>query len=99
VTAITRMSDAATSDCSHESGFAFGLLGPLEISVKGQPRALPRRKQRLLLTLLLVSQEEVVSVDRLVDQLWGERPPKTAVGALQNLVSEVLDRRAVVGIT
>jgi YVTN family beta-propeller protein len=50
---------------------------------------LPRRKQRLLLTLLLLSQEEVVSIDRLVDQLWGERPPKTAVGALQNLVSEV----------
>ena len=82
------MPDAATSGFSHESGFAFRLLGPLEISVNGRPRVLPRRKQRLLLTLLL-SQEEVVSIDRLVDQLWGERPPKTAVGALQNLVSEV----------
>jgi DNA-binding SARP family transcriptional activator/streptogramin lyase len=74
---------------NHESRFAFRLLGPLEVFVDGQPRVLPRRKQRLLLTLLLLSQEEVVSIDRLVDQLWGERPPKTAVGALQNLVSEV----------
>jgi DNA-binding SARP family transcriptional activator/streptogramin lyase len=83
------MPDAANSTFSHESGVAFRLLGPLEISVRGRPCELPRRKQRLLLTLLLMSHEEVVSIDQLVDQLWGERPPKTAVGALQNLVSEV----------
>jgi DNA-binding SARP family transcriptional activator/DNA-binding beta-propeller fold protein YncE len=83
------MPDDATSDFNHEGRFAFRLLGALEISLNGRPRVLPRRKQRLLLTLLLLSQEEVVSIDRLVDQLWGERPPKTAVGALQNLVSEV----------
>jgi DNA-binding SARP family transcriptional activator/DNA-binding beta-propeller fold protein YncE len=82
------MSDAAKSDFNHESGFAFRLLGSLEISVNGQPRELPRRKQRLLLTLLLLS-DVVVSIDRLVDQLWGGHPPKTAVGSLQNLVSEI----------
>jgi DNA-binding SARP family transcriptional activator/streptogramin lyase len=89
VSVISRMPNAATSDFNPEGGFAFRLLGSLEISVNGQPRELPRRKQRLLLTLLLLSQEEVISIDRLIDQLWGERPPKTAVGALQNLVSEV----------
>lgn len=87
--AVSRMPDAAISDFNHGSGFVFRLLGPLEVFVDGQPRVLPRRKQRLLLTLLLLSQEEVVSIDRLVDQLWGDRPPKTAMGALQNLVSEV----------
>ena len=32
---------------------------------------------------------EVVATDRLVDQLWGEQPPKTAATSLQNLVSQL----------
>jgi len=65
------------------------LLGPLEAGVEGLPVQLRRRKQRELLALLALRAGEVVSTDRLVDELWGEAPPKAAVGSLQNLVSEL----------
>jgi class 3 adenylate cyclase len=65
------------------------LLGPLEAGVEGRSVELRRKKQRELLALLALRAGEVVSTDRLVDALWGEAPPKAAVGSLQNLVSEL----------
>ena len=65
------------------------VLGPLEVTVDGRPVELRRKKQRALLALLALHAGEVVSTDRIVDELWGETPPKTAVGSLQNLVSEL----------
>ncbi len=50
---------------------------------------LRRAKQRSLLALLLLNVGEIVSTDRLVEELWAGQPPKTAVGSLQNLVSEL----------
>jgi class 3 adenylate cyclase len=65
------------------------LLGPLEVFVDGRSIELRRKKQRALLAFLALRAGEVVSTDRLVDELWGEVPPKAAVGSLQNLVSEL----------
>ncbi len=65
------------------------LLGPLEAGVGGRSIELRRKKQRELLALLALRAGEVVSTDRLVDELWGEAPPKAVVGSLQNLVSEL----------
>jgi DNA-binding SARP family transcriptional activator/tetratricopeptide (TPR) repeat protein len=65
------------------------LLGPLEVGVSGHRLELRRQKQRSLLALLALRAGEVVSTDRLVEELWGEAPPKAAVGSLQNLVSEL----------
>jgi DNA-binding SARP family transcriptional activator len=65
------------------------LLGPLELVVDGSPVAVKRKKQRALLALLALHAGEVLSTDRLVSELWGETPPKAAVGSLQNLVSEL----------
>jgi DNA-binding SARP family transcriptional activator len=49
-------------------------------------------RQRSVLALLLVARGQVVSVDRLVEDLWsGEAPPR-AIGALQAYVSHL--RRA-----
>jgi class 3 adenylate cyclase len=39
--------------------------------------------------LLLLNAGEVVSTDRLVEELWAGEPPKAAVGSLQNLVSDL----------
>jgi DNA-binding SARP family transcriptional activator len=48
---------------------------------------LRRAKQRALLAFLALHAGEVVSTDRLVDALWGERAPPTATTSLQNNIS------------
>jgi DNA-binding SARP family transcriptional activator len=65
----------------------FRVLGPLEVRVEGRALELKRRKQRALLALLLLHAGEVVSSDRLIDELWSGKPPKAAAGSLRNLVS------------
>jgi predicted ATPase/DNA-binding SARP family transcriptional activator len=47
------------------------------------------RKQRGLLALLLLHANEVVSRDRLIDELWSEQPPETAANTLQVHVSQL----------
>jgi predicted ATPase/DNA-binding SARP family transcriptional activator len=62
----------------------FRLLGPLEVlDDGGAPIPLGGKRPRALLTMLLLRPNEVVSIDRLIDGIWGERPPATAQGALQ----------------
>ena len=46
-------------------------------------------KQRALLAVLLLHAGETMSTERLVDALWGEKPPATAVKALQVYVSQL----------
>jgi DNA-binding SARP family transcriptional activator len=67
----------------------FRILGPLEVMQDEAPLALGGQKQRALLGLLLMRAGEVIATDRLVDQLWGERPPRTATTSLQNHVSQL----------
>ena len=67
----------------------FRILGPLEVLDDGTPVPLGGRNQRALLTLLLLRANEAVSTERLVDQLWGEHPPRTATTSLQNTVSQL----------
>jgi DNA-binding SARP family transcriptional activator len=65
----------------------FRILGPLEAVDGGRAVELPRRKHRALLATLILHAGEVVSPDRLIEDLWGESPPRTARDALQNYVS------------
>ena len=67
----------------------FRLLGPLVVVRDDAPVRLGRGKRRSLLALLLLHANEVVSQDRLIDALWGERPPAAPRTALQVLVSEL----------
>lgn len=67
----------------------FRILGPLEVVDEGRPLTVDRRLSRALLAYLLLHPNEPVSSDRLVDQLWGDEPPKTAVASLQNYVSRL----------
>ena len=46
-------------------------------------------RQRAVLAILLLHRGEVVSVDRVVDELWGERPPDTATKTVQVYVSRL----------
>jgi DNA-binding SARP family transcriptional activator len=70
----------------------FHILGPLEALDEGRSVALGGSKQRALLAVLLLHANETLSADRLIDDLWGERPPATAGKTLQVHVSRL--RRA-----
>ena len=67
----------------------FRVLGPLEIRDGDAVIWLGGQKQRALLALLLLHAGRVVPSDKLLDDLWGERPPPTATSSLQNLVSQL----------
>jgi predicted ATPase/DNA-binding SARP family transcriptional activator len=67
----------------------FRILGPLEVSDGERSIPLGGAKQRALLAVLLLHANEVVSTDRLIDDLWGEHPPETASTALQGYVSRL----------
>src|SRR6476646_4747953 len=67
----------------------FRVLGPVEVLQDGRQLRLGGPKQRVLLALLLLNANEVVSRDRLIDGLWGERPPPSAAHTLENYVSRL----------
>jgi class 3 adenylate cyclase/predicted ATPase len=67
----------------------YRVLGPLEVRDGEQSLPLTGAKQRALFALLLLNANHVVSRDRLIDELWGEQPPKTAVQILQVMVSRL----------
>src|SRR5580693_2712589 len=70
----------------------FRLLGPLEAQDGERRVELGRPKQRVLLAVLLVHANHVVSLDRLIEELWGAGPPPQAAASLQTYVSNL--RRA-----
>jgi predicted ATPase/DNA-binding SARP family transcriptional activator len=61
----------------------FRILGSLEAVTGGKPADLGAPKQRALLAVLLADGGRVVPRERLVDALWGEDPPASAVQSLQ----------------
>ena len=67
----------------------FRVLGSLEVVDRGREIPLGGAKQRAVLAILLLHAGEVVSVDRLVDELWGERPPDTATKTVQVYISRL----------
>src|ERR671930_1163768 len=67
----------------------FGLLGPLTVSREGTELQLGGPKQRALLAILLLEANHAVSADRLIDALWGDRPPDTAKNTIQVYVSQL----------
>jgi DNA-binding SARP family transcriptional activator len=70
----------------------LGILGPIEVRTDGVPATLGGPRQRAVLAVLAIHPNQVVSVDRLVDDIWGEHPPATAVHTLHVFVSRL--RRA-----
>lgn len=70
----------------------FGVLGPVEVWDGGRLLPLGGPRERFLLGRLLLADGRVVPAERLIDELWGERPPTTAKAQLHNLVSKVRGR-------
>jgi len=67
----------------------FRILGPLDVDDADRSLALGGEKQRSLLALLLLHRGELLSSDRLIDELWGERPPTTAAKNIHVYVSRL----------
>jgi YVTN family beta-propeller protein len=67
----------------------FLILGPLEVRQGGRIVALGGPQQRAVLAILILHANEVVSRDRLIEGLWGERPPKSAGHILESYVSRL----------
>jgi predicted ATPase/DNA-binding SARP family transcriptional activator len=67
----------------------FGVLGPLTVERDGQPVRIPSGHQRSLLALMLMNAGVALSRDRLIDELWGEQPPSSAVSAIHVHLSKL----------
>jgi predicted ATPase/DNA-binding SARP family transcriptional activator len=73
----------------------FRILGPLEVAEGDRQVPVSGAKERALLAILLIHTGEVVSADRLIDELWGSDLPASPSNALQVVVSRL--RRALEG--
>jgi DNA-binding SARP family transcriptional activator/tetratricopeptide (TPR) repeat protein len=68
----------------------LGFLGPLEVRIDGgAPVAVGGARQKALLAVLALHPNEVVSADRLIDELWGDNAPATAAHTIQVFVSRL----------
>jgi len=65
------------------------LLGHVEVTVDDEPLPLPAAKPRALLAMLALGAGAPVSFNRLIDGLWGERPPASAHKLVQLYVSQL----------
>jgi WD40 repeat protein/DNA-binding SARP family transcriptional activator len=70
-------------------GVEFRILGPLEVATENGPVRLGGRKQRGVLAILLLHANEVVSVERLADELYAGAPPPTADAQVRDHVSQL----------
>jgi len=77
--------DAAGAD----GGFAFRMLGPLEVRLDGEPVQLGSTAVRTLLACLLLEPNQVVPTDRIVDALWGGSPPATYRTMVHGYISKL----------
>jgi len=67
----------------------FRVLGPLEVLEGERVLALGGTRQRSVLALLVLHRGQTLSSDRLIDELWGDRPPADAQTALHQHVSRL----------
>jgi DNA-binding SARP family transcriptional activator/tetratricopeptide (TPR) repeat protein len=67
----------------------FGLLGPLDVELAGQPVRIARRQERCVLAILLLEAGRPVSTDRLAELTWAGQPPAAARDVVQTYISRL----------
>jgi predicted ATPase/DNA-binding SARP family transcriptional activator len=72
------------------------LLGRFDVVHQGTAQALGGPRQRAVLAVLTIHANEIVSTDRLAEEVWGGEPPATAVVTMQRYISHL--RRALDGL-
>ena len=79
----------ATRATNDETRIEFLVLGPLAVRVEGRELPLGGAKQRAVLAALLLRAGELVPVERLIDEVWGDHPPQSAAHGLEAYVSRI----------
>jgi DNA-binding SARP family transcriptional activator/DNA-binding XRE family transcriptional regulator len=70
-------------------GLRLAILGPLEAWRDGEPLSLGTPARRAVLGLLAMDPGALVRRDTIIDVLWGEVPPRTAMSLVQAHVSRL----------
>lgn len=65
------------------------VLGPVEVIIHGAPVRLAKRQHRLIMGILGIEANRSVSTGRLIDLLWGDRPPARPRAVLHSRLSEL----------
>lgn len=86
---LPSVSVSATGLRGTDRGFWLAALGPLEAWRDGMPLSLGPPARCAVLGLLLMDPGALVRRDTIIDTLWGESPPSTAVGLVQAHVSRL----------
>jgi DNA-binding SARP family transcriptional activator len=73
----------------YKSHVEFRILGRLEVVDDGRVVPVERQRARAVLGFLLLHANEAVSAERLIDEVWGPEPTKSAAASLQNYVSHL----------
>ncbi len=71
------------------SGAGFCVLGRVAVTVDGDEVRIPGRRERAVLATLLAARRQVVSVDRLILDIWGDGAAESAPASLQVAVSRL----------
>jgi SARP family transcriptional regulator, regulator of embCAB operon len=71
------------------------LLGPLSASLEDRTITPNAAKQRQVLALLAVNAGQVVTVSTLIEELWGDRPPRSSATTLQTYIFHLRNSLAV----
>src|SRR6476661_1563312 len=66
-----------------------GILGPLMVAVDGREVVIPAPKQCALLAVLVLRRNQVVSVETLVEEIWGDQSPSTATKIIHGYISQL----------
>lgn len=64
----------------------FRILGPLEVVNSGHDLTPSAPKQRAVLALLILRRNRTVQITSLIDELWDDRPPESALPTLQTYI-------------
>src|SRR2546429_1910272 len=67
----------------------FKVLGPLEVLHDGQVCTPTPPKVRQVLALLLLRANQGGGIDALIEEVWGEDPPLSAVGTMQTYIHQL----------
>ncbi|MCM2390475.1 AfsR/SARP family transcriptional regulator [Streptomyces albipurpureus] len=67
----------------------YEIMGPLRVMDGEEESTIKAQKIEILLAVLLVRSNQVVAMDQLIREIWGEAPPRRATAALHVYVSQV----------